>query len=89
MKVTKVTCDSCKKDITTCGNKTSYRLALHSEAVPVVGHFVTERQDPKMIEQSMHFCSESCFAAWAVPWCLSKSKEFASELLRVHVQDVP
>jgi hypothetical protein len=65
MKAVKVTCDQCKKDLTTTGNCEGYRIALSSEPIPSCGGAVTAVAAHADFPQPLHFCGYKCFEQWA------------------------
>ena len=63
MKITKVTCDQCNKDITMSTNCEDWRIILASEAIPAKGDIVTLLHIYKPIE-TKHFCGVECLKTW-------------------------
>jgi hypothetical protein len=65
MKVTKVTCDVCAKDITYTMYASDYRILLCSESLARQGNFSYAMGNDPPIPEPMHFCGLKCFSSWA------------------------
>lgn len=65
MRIEKVTCDSCGKDLTVRTNSVDYRLVLKSESKPGYGPgFYTDMGIYPPVDRIYHFCALKCLDHW-------------------------
>lgn len=64
MRVTKITCDGCGRDLSSTGNCEDYRLALVNEQIRSRGGVVTAMAKYPAIERDAHFCGLGCLRKW-------------------------
>lgn len=66
MKVIKVTCDTCQRDISTTGNCEEFCILLRDEPMPQADGCVavTTMAPKRWIGDDRHFCSDKCLREW-------------------------
>lgn len=65
MKIVKVTCDGCDKDLTTRSNSVDYRLVLAAESKPGHGEgFYTAMMIYPPVDREYYFCGLQCLDHW-------------------------
>jgi len=65
MRIDKVTCNQCDRDLTETTNCIDYRILLGNEKIPSTPGFVTAMAKHAHIEQgTCHFCNVSCLKKW-------------------------
>ncbi len=69
MKNSKVTCDSCGRDLTTTTNCEGYRLSLKVETIPSKGGAVTLLGIYPPILNDVDFCGIKCLKEWTAINC--------------------
>lgn len=77
MRILKVICDGCGRDLTTAENDLGYRLALVVESIYPKSGLVTSTPTPRPIDDNAHFCRVECVTRWIAA---REQKEKADEV---------
>lgn len=65
MKITKITCDSCERDITYTDDMPAFRLRLTTESLQHLADMICAVIVDPQLERDYYFCDLACLCNWA------------------------